>query len=1096
MSEKNPGQVPSEPVMNPNVYDGGTKAEIPLDFMLADLEVKTPEELRELKKRSFESFEKAGPAIKADYASTLNDFIEEVEAAEFKYNHNLRSSPETTAETNQETLQSELQPEKKLNKKEEKVILGIEELLHMDLISMSDQEKKTYLADLETNLRWPHLKEHPDLQEKLTARKLSANIAIEPEESATKGEVPSPEVEKPVEVAPILNPEPLAKGEEIPTAAKDNQKVSSQMSQAEKDVLKAFFNAFGPGKNEKSTEREDEIFEYLPESETREVNEVKKEFEAMPEEEKEAIKIGLGNIGFAVDEKKNNFFAGVFNQASKIGNEKGTVARFAGALRDSFVRDAESAHSKSVDVTKGNKKNVGNTLSLFGNVLKYGRIVSDVTGKSLASPLRYVMMAGASVARVADAGKEARLQNEEVIEKTRIADVEKAEEEAWAIFEQSKKGNEDKPVNAKDLQKVYMDRMPADLLERLGRDSVGESNIANRIVQSVVKNDIEGAVMRLNKKIEKIESDTELTEADKETKKQKLLNDQKANLLDYDRIITQYGTVDTLAMAARYSKVAGKTAVTAVSVETLALSVEHLWENLSRVLTHTETHAAIAGVGMGSAHHLGSAPKLDTLHNTDSTPTHSDSTHSDGAMNAHEATDTAQPSEEVKVDHYADPNDIEKHAPRPDMIEETTTTTTTEFSGHATEDQIRTIEAQLGSHTPLVELTPSHEGLEVQDSTTLDDLLGEKPEDANFAERMYQGVDPEHTKVVDLYQDMADASKTGAKVTTGLVIDKLHPTGDEMNMTVKDFLEHRFPGQTHDAIHQATESHANTLIHEVIKEHATKVATKLPSPETISNPIVDSTIQEHAGNIETGIDADDQSIDGDIQENAGNIEAGIDEENTDLTDAMHENAGDIAANYEHPTSEVAQAAQSIQKPSFWDNLMNDESTHLTTADKVGLGIAGGLTGFLGFKGIKKFFGNKKEIESPADFKKLNDEEKVAYAKELKPIDRIKAAVSVMSENELPKEKRSFTNEESKEIQKLFNAAKFKPAAEKLENMWKMSPKESSRRKGIKTVAKLMSTFENFGDQGPAIELNRNIATLKKDGYESPSQTNTTEPAAN
>ena len=234
-------------------------------------------------------------------------------------------------------------------------------------------------------------------------------------------------------------------------------------------------------------ETREAVVEELPPEEKAEAVEVMKEIEEMSPEEKEKVALGLNNIGFFVEEKKNNLFASAFNKASSVGNEKGTVSRFAGALRDSFLKDAETARQKSIDSNNGKTRKVGNAMSLFGNVLKYARIVSDLTTKSLVSPLRYVMMAGASVARVADAGKEARLQNEEVIDKTRIADSLKAEEEAWKIYENAEAKNTGKKLSAEDLKKSYMDQMPKDLLERIGRDSSIESSFANRIVQSVIK---------------------------------------------------------------------------------------------------------------------------------------------------------------------------------------------------------------------------------------------------------------------------------------------------------------------------------------------------------------------------------------------------------------------------------------------------------------------------------------------------------------------------------------------------------------------------------------------------------------------------------
>jgi len=335
-------------------------------------------------------------------------------------------------------------------------------------------------------------------------------------------------------------------------------------------------------------------------TEDQEEVEIQKEIENLSPKEKEKIGWGLSTIGFKVEKAKNDLFAGAFNKALKKIDKKGTAGRFFKEMRDGFVRDSKIAVKKAKDTKSGKEKHrLSNASLLFGNVLRYGRMITDLTGASLASPLRYVMMGGMATTRMAEAGKEARLKNEEVIEKTRIQDVKLAEEEAWKIYEKAggknvvdAEGNRTwntEGLSAEALKSAYMMQMPKDLQKRLENPST-----ANTFIQKLLKKDIKGAILNLNKNIGEIENDKKLTDEERKIKIEKLITKQKKNLEDYDRVITQYGTIDGLAMAGRYAQTAGKTVVAVVTVETLALSVEKLFGTLSNTLTSHDIQPKIA----------------------------------------------------------------------------------------------------------------------------------------------------------------------------------------------------------------------------------------------------------------------------------------------------------------------------------------------------------------------------------------------------------------------------------------------------------------------------------------------------------------------
>jgi|GEM_PF-6534999 len=303
----------------------------------------------------------------------------------------------------------------------------------------------------------------------------------------------------------------------------------------------------------------------LPEEE-----EVREEIEAMPLEEKKKLSWGFSTWGFRVERRKNQIFAGALKllEKAKIKNKTGNA--FIKELRSSFERDAKTAEKKVEEATQGKKRQAENVGRLFGNLIKYGRTVTDMTGLSLVSPLRYVMMAGMAMARGSEAAKEVRLKNEEVQRKT-LLDVDQALAEAEKIYKlaQEKTGAETVPAAA--LKDAYLSEMPADLKKRLENPPAGMG-----FVEGIFRKDLARSVNKLNKILDGIDQNSSLNEKEKEDAKQKMLKKWEKALGDYDRIIGQMGTVDEAAMWGRYAQTAGKAIVAGATIETIALSIEKL----------------------------------------------------------------------------------------------------------------------------------------------------------------------------------------------------------------------------------------------------------------------------------------------------------------------------------------------------------------------------------------------------------------------------------------------------------------------------------------------------------------------------------------
>ena len=310
---------------------------------------------------------------------------------------------------------------------------------------------------------------------------------------------------------------------------------------------------------------------------TKEAEEIKSELKNMPPSERRKIGIGLRNIGFFVQEKKSKALGWLCEQlsdfATKASGEElddkgkaksiqtaGAMTRFLTSLSETYKRDETIARQgieqDPTSLKQGAWQQLRNTGYLSGNILKYGRTVADVAGYTAGSPLRYAMIGAQVFSRGAEAAKYARLQNAEVINKTRF-DYDEAVEEAYKIYETAKQyGAEKKGKEGTEaIERAYLDQLPQDILNRLKKAEPGAATgIIERIGQKALQKYVELSL-----------------KAGKFTK----IGFQK-RLKEYDAMVSKYGTVDALAMSAKLAETTGKTAIAVVSVETAILAIKNL----------------------------------------------------------------------------------------------------------------------------------------------------------------------------------------------------------------------------------------------------------------------------------------------------------------------------------------------------------------------------------------------------------------------------------------------------------------------------------------------------------------------------------------
>ncbi len=315
-------------------------------------------------------------------------------------------------------------------------------------------------------------------------------------------------------------------------------------------------------------ERDAEILSNIAEE-----GKIEAELAKMSMEERKEITLGLRNMGFFVSAWTNKGMAAICKSALSVDTDangkpipfekQGTTKRFFASLYDSYKKDELVARKQIEETEKssGVMNKVQNYGGLAGNILKWGRNIADVAGAAWAagSPLRYVMMGAQGWSKVFEVAKETRLLNEEVADKTREADIEKAADEAWRFYNQAKEKAGGGEVSGELLEKAYLEKLPADLLERLKKTD----KTLSFGLQWILKKDIELAI-KLSGGVT-----TEAAFA--------------KQLKEYDRLLSRYGEVDALAMGAKYMETAGKAVIAGVQIETIALLFRNLPDIMSKL---------------------------------------------------------------------------------------------------------------------------------------------------------------------------------------------------------------------------------------------------------------------------------------------------------------------------------------------------------------------------------------------------------------------------------------------------------------------------------------------------------------------------------
>jgi hypothetical protein len=169
--------------------------------------------------------------------------------------------------------------------------------------------------------------------------------------------------------------------------------------------------------------------------------ELVEKFEKMNPQERFNASLRIQNLGFQVEKYKNMTFGGVFSKVGAMAETESTSGKFMQVMGEMFKAKADRNNRtiQALEKLKTEKKGssiftkFSNMSLLTGNAIKAVRI-----GTAAGFPVITTAMMGAMAAgTVLEAGKETRLRNQEVINKTRISDENLSDEEqlnSWDAY--------------------------------------------------------------------------------------------------------------------------------------------------------------------------------------------------------------------------------------------------------------------------------------------------------------------------------------------------------------------------------------------------------------------------------------------------------------------------------------------------------------------------------------------------------------------------------------------------------------------------------------------------------------------------------------
>lgn len=364
---------------------------------------------------------------------------------------------------------------------------------------------------------------------------------------------------------------------------------------------------------------------------------LRKTFDVLPNIDRNRLFVGIGKLGFDLQEKKANIFSSLYTklaearwQSGKQEEEQDAFVRFYSALKNSYTEASQQARKNKNDLeTNSSKlKTVAGIGTLVGNLSLYGRTAIDILGSWTVNPLRYVTMVAMAAGKLGEGMKEARMKGVKQIEKARVGiqesllvaeelatdaeiaearkeDIKEAAEEAWKLYETAggKAGTVveengeiqirgGKEISKEALKQACQENLPQDLLERLSYTK----NVYTDLTQNLIEIHLRDQIKKIDTALSDAEQIQNLEERSR--KKELIFKAHAAFLIDADRLIARSGAIDQLAYGSRLLEKGGKTLAVAMALETLGEGVHRLWNlksDLFELLNHVRLSFGVTG---------------------------------------------------------------------------------------------------------------------------------------------------------------------------------------------------------------------------------------------------------------------------------------------------------------------------------------------------------------------------------------------------------------------------------------------------------------------------------------------------------------------
>lgn len=325
---------------------------------------------------------------------------------------------------------------------------------------------------------------------------------------------------------------------------------------------------------------------------------VKSKVEALSKSERLTFLNGLAREGTFIVAAKNDLMEKVSENFSyNFKNEQ--LRNFFQNSSEIFKGEKEQNYADLEKLENGEMKDLGIIKGVGtggGTLIKYGKLAIGS-----ATAMGGALMGTMAIGHYSEVAKKTRLQAESVIEKTRVGqldengelidkdDFDRAWDEAYRLYNEATAKSENGEVSARDLDKIYQENLPKDILDRIERNENFDGlGLLQKGMITIMKNnaqEIEAEFLQIE--------NSDKTVEEKALEMQAIIRRNEKLLEELDGMVSDQGTIDTYAALAKISEKTGKMATLLVTLGITAEGIHKAWDSLKEVnLSHFSDNVA------------------------------------------------------------------------------------------------------------------------------------------------------------------------------------------------------------------------------------------------------------------------------------------------------------------------------------------------------------------------------------------------------------------------------------------------------------------------------------------------------------------------